>query len=77
MDWFKGKLKPESPVFHWKIYIWFPVDFPLNQSIERSYRTYPFQLIWIVFHSYLSFLEGTPFLDIPGQDSSLLSPEDH
>ena len=35
MDWFKGKFSPESPIFNGKI-LWFPVDFPLNQSIEST-----------------------------------------
>jgi hypothetical protein len=32
LDWFKGK-KPEPPHISWDN-PWFPVDFPLSQSIE-------------------------------------------
>ena len=39
MDWFKGKFK-ESPMFNGKIY-GFPVNFPLNQSIEIHYEDSP------------------------------------
>ena len=35
MDWIKGKLQ-ESPIFNGQIYIWFPVKFPLNQSIDSD-----------------------------------------
>ena len=32
MDWFKGKFTGK-PHIYWEN-LWFPVDFPLNQSIE-------------------------------------------
>jgi hypothetical protein len=34
MDWFKGKFTGKPHIL-WE-HLWFPVDFPLNQSIERS-----------------------------------------
>ena len=41
MDWFKGKFTGK-PHIYWEN-LWFPVDFPLNQSIEIevSYRVFP------------------------------------
>ena len=37
MDWFKGKLKPETPIFHGKNPWVSGVDFPLNQSIAIDF----------------------------------------
>jgi hypothetical protein len=34
MDWFKGKFTGKAHIY-WEN-LWFPVDFPLNQSIESS-----------------------------------------
>jgi len=47
MDWFKGKSTGNHRCSH---YIWgFPVNFPLNQSIEKNgkytYGTY-WKMIW-------------------------------
>ena len=33
MDWFKGKFYRKTPWSSWEN-LWFPVDFPLNESIE-------------------------------------------
>jgi hypothetical protein len=38
MDWFKGKFTGK-PHIYWEN-LWFPVDFPLNQSIEQSKHKY-------------------------------------
>ena len=37
MDWFKGK-NTGKPHISWEN-LWFPVDFPLNQSIECNQQT--------------------------------------
>ena len=33
MDWFKGKVTGKAHIY-WEN-LWFPVDFPLNQSMDR------------------------------------------
>jgi hypothetical protein len=42
MDWFKGKFAGKSHI-SWE-HLWFPVDFPLNQSIETSITLQPVYL---------------------------------
>jgi hypothetical protein len=44
MDWFKGKSTGNHRCSH---YIWgFPVNFPLNQSIEKIWEIYIYGTYW-------------------------------
>ena len=43
MDWFKGKFTGK-PHIYWEN-LWFPVDFPLNQSIDINVHHYDFVLM--------------------------------
>jgi hypothetical protein len=46
MDWFKGKITGK-PHISWEN-LWFPVDFPLNQSIDHTI----FSSVLFVFDAY-------------------------
>ena len=38
-DWLQGTLKKQRPIFQGKIFgksLWFPVDFPINYSIDKT-----------------------------------------
>ena len=59
MDWFKGKFTGKSYIY-WEN-LWFPVDFPLNQSIDwwftdKSYgRMSQLRVMWHISGSIIEF----------------------